>query len=309
MAVDYYTLLGVDKTASAQEIKKAYRRLAKAYHPDATRNDAQMAARFKEIQQAYEVLTDPEARAIYDRPPAEAPKVRARQGDTGSLNEIFSQLKTLWKGKPVKGDDKEQSLSVTLAEAFNGAKRFVSVVHDDECDACHGLGRQDGNFCPKCKGDGVVTVSRQLEVKIPAGVREGSKVRVKGEGAKGRRGGARGDLYLITAVQAHHLFQLEEDGHVLLDLPVTPAEAFLGCEVEVPTLSGRVKMRVPPQTNSGTVLRLKGKGLPALLDHPQGDQLLKVRIVLPKSGSSEEQKVYQRLLELQKDDPRRLWKL
>lgn len=307
--MDYYQLLGLDRSASTPEIKKAYRRLAKEYHPDTTRNDPARAARFKEIQQAYEVLTDPEARAIYDRPPVTRKAKSQKPGDTGSLNEIFQQLKGLWKGKPIRGEDKEQTLSVTLAEAYNGAKRYVSVIHEDECDNCHGLGRQDGGFCPKCQGEGVLTIPKQLEVRIPPGVREGSKVRVRGEGAQGRRGGERGDLYLVVTVQPHHLFQLEDDGHVLLDLPVTPAEAALGCEVEVPTLSGRVKMKVPPQTNTGTVLRLKGKGLPALKENPQGDQLLKVRIVLNRGLGSEEQQLFKRLLELQKDDPRRIWKL
>jgi molecular chaperone DnaJ len=343
---DYYKTLGIPKTADAKAIKQAYRKLARKYHPDQNPGNAASAERFKEINEAHEVLSDPEKRQRYDtlgpdwaryaeagpggfgaRPGGPGPgghRVHVDQsGDLGGFSEFF---RTIFgdlgaRGSPFegvefedrgpfrpggrgrRGGDLEAEVEITLEEAYTGARRAIEFQQLEPCATCRGSGRQGKAVCATCGGSGQVPQSHRVEVKIPAGVRDGSRVRAAGEGGAGAGGGTRGDLYLRVRVAPHPLFERREDD-VHVELPIAVWEAALGAEVEVPTLRGKVSMKIPPETSSGRTFRLPGYGLPHVKGGGRGDQYVRVRLVLPRDLTAQERAVFEQLRGLRRESPR-----
>jgi len=343
---DYYRILGVARNADDKAIKSAYRKLARKHHPDVSKG-AGAAEKFKEINEAYEVLSDPEKRRRYDslgpdwqryaQGPAGQPGAgfpggfhveygnaedvggfsdffrtifgdlgaRADRGRGGRQSVDFEGLEDLLgrggSRRRRRGDDVQAAVEISLDEAFNGARKSFSLESEEPCPACHGSGNVDGKPCPTCHGRGWQRAQRQLEVKIPAGVRTGQRVRVPGEGSGGAD--ARGDLYLIVNVAPHPLFERKGDD-LQIELPITAPEAALGASVEVPTLRGRVSMKIPPGTGSGRTFRLPGYGMPRVKGGGAGDQLVRTKIVVPTSLTAEEKELYTKLQSLRSDNPR-----
>lgn len=325
---DYYKTLGVSRDADDKAIKAAYRKLARKHHPDVARGkDA--PERFREINEAYEVLSDPEKRRRYDTlgpdwqryvepQPGQGFRVqyggeedfsdffRSVFGDLGARSgrgESFS-VEDLLGGRGQRrrrGQDVQTAVEITLDEAQAGARKSLTLELDEPCAACQGAGHAGGKVCATCGGQGWQRTRRQLDVKIPAGIRSGQRVRVAGEG--GGAAGGRGDLYLVVTVAPHPQFERRGDD-VVLELPVTAPEAALGATVEVPTLRGKVSMRIPAGTSSGRTFRLPGYGMPRPRAAGAGDQLVKVRIVMPANLSGEERELYERLRGLRADNPR-----
>ncbi len=341
---DYYKTLGVEKTADAKAIKQAYRKLARKYHPDQNPGNKAAADRFKEINEANEVLSDPEKRRRYDelgadwaryadagpggfggRPGGAGPggyRVHVDQsGDLGGFSEFFRTFfgdlgarggrfegvefedQGLFgaRGRARRGQDLETEVEITLEEAHAGARRTLEFQQLEVCGTCRGSGRQGKEPCGTCGGSGQVARSHRVEVKIPAGVRDGSRVRAAGEGGAGASG-PRGDLYLRVRVQPHAVFERREDDlHV--ELPIAVWEAALGAEVEVPTLRGKVSMKIPPETSSGRIFRLPGYGLPHVKGG-RGDQLVRVRLVVPRELTPRERALFEELRGLRPAPPR-----
>jgi DnaJ-class molecular chaperone len=276
---DYYSILGVARNASEREIKQAYRRLARQYHPDVNPGDKSAEARFKEINEAYEVLSDKEKRQKYDQfgDQWQAPSWDFSQGGTrvyfgeADLDSLFDDLlhgfRSSRQAQPRRGRDIEYSVVVTLEEAYHGTTRTIS------------------------RGDG-----KRLEVKIPPGVRDGSRVRLAGKGGQGY-GRARGDLYLVISVKPHPLFERRGD-NLNVGVVVPLAVAMLGGEVEVPTLKGKLALKIPPETQNGRIFRLAGQGMPHLGNSSRGDLLARVKVVLPANLTQQEKELFKQLGQL-----------
>src|SRR6266478_281938 len=326
---DYYRILGGRRNADDKTLKSAYRRLARKYHPDVAKTkDA--GERFKEINEAYEVLSDPKKRQRYDtlgsdwqryaQPGPGAPGGSRVQyggdlGDLGDFSEFFRSVFGDLGGRragfdaedlfgarrPRRGQDVQASVEITLEEAFSGTHRTFALDLDEPCPTCQGAGNVKGQPCATCHGGGWQRTRRQVDVKIPAGVKSGQRVRVSGEGAGGA--GARGDLYLAVTVAPHPFFERKGDD-VHLTLPITAPEAALGTSLEVPTLRGKVSMKVPPATSSGRTFRLPGYGMPRLKGTGAGDQLVAVKIVMPSDVAPAERELYEKLAALRRDNPR-----
>jgi molecular chaperone DnaJ len=317
---DYYKTLGVDKQATAEDIKKAYRKLARQYHPDRNPGDKQAEARFKEISQAHDVLGDPEKRKQYDSGSGAFASGAGPGGgfggfgnfdfDASSMGDILSNLfggstsgrRVRTKPRSEKGADLEAQVSISFDQAVSGAQVPLQVPMHATCPTCHGTGAKPGTApsvcprcegrgietqgqgmfsisqpcslcggtgtviedpCPTCNGAGAVRTVKRLRVNIPAGVRDGSRIRLSGKGEPGRNGGPPGDLYLITHVDASPLFKRKGD-NLEVEVPLTIPEALRGAEVQVPTLNGTKTLRVRPGTAHGTVQRLRGEGPPKL---------------------------------------------
>ncbi|MGH7164321.1 MAG: DnaJ C-terminal domain-containing protein [Nitrospiraceae bacterium] len=328
---DYYDVLGVPRTATADEVKKAYRRLARQYHPDlhSGPKKSQMEQKFKEVNEAHEVLGDPGTRKKYDHyghrwQEAEA-YVRARQQagagagmgpqfsfdeeqDFGDIFEtLFGRGSRTGSGSAFKrfatpGADLEAGVQLTLREVLTGVTRRIQLAEKVSCTACGGTGHHRGRPCAACDGTGSRTEHRTIEVKIPAGVQDGTRVRVAGKGQPGRHEGRRGDLYLQVHVVSDGVFRRQgSDVHVTL--PVWPWEAALGAEVLAPTLTDPVRVKVPPGSLAGGKLRLKGKGLPTA-SGGRGDLFFRLQIVMPSSLTDEDRKLYEQLGRARHPDPR-----
>lgn len=345
---DYYDILGVEKDASLEEIKKAYRGLALKHHPDRVQADQKKEAeeRFKEISEAYAVLSDPEKRAVYDQyghtgfdrrystedifRTTDFSSVFEDLGFSGSIfEEIFGGSSDPFGGgrRSSRGGDIEYELPLAFEEAARGVTKTVTLPRREICPQCHGQGgeriscsgcqgtgqiRQSAGFmviartCPRCggqgsqvkkacltcNGDGRVVVERKIEVKVPAGVESGMRLRLGGEGEPGTR--RRGDLYVHLMVKPHPIFR-REDADLLIDYPVGFSNVALGSEVEVPTMNGRVSMRIPPGTQSGTVFRVRGKGVPDVHDGRIGDLLVRVTVETPTNLNPNQRKVVEEL--------------
>ncbi|HEY92504.1 MAG TPA: DnaJ domain-containing protein [Dehalococcoidia bacterium] len=291
---DYYNILGVERGASEREIKQAYRRLARKYHPDVNPGDQSSEAKFKQINEAYEVLSDKEKRQKYDRFGdqwqyadqfaqagwQQTPSWDSSQGgstfhlDEDEIGSLFDDLlrgftpgASSRRAQPRRGRDVEHPMKVTLEEAYHGTARTISL------------------------GDG-----ERLEVKIPPGVKDGSRVRIAGKGGQGY-GGTRGDLYLVISVKPHRLFERRGDNlHVEVSVPLVVA--MLGGEVQVPTLKGKLALKIPPETQNGRAFRLAGQGMPHLDNSVRGDLLAKVNVVLPTNLTQQQKELFKQLGQL-----------
>jgi len=324
---DYYQVLGLSKSASADDIKKAYRRLARQVHPDlhSGSKKSEMEKKFKELNAAHEVLSDPDKRKKYDQyganwEQAEAYEQARRQAgargesgpETSFGGEGFSDIfENLFKGRgrsgggrgfAIQGEDLETEVQLTLAEVFTGVTKRIILQEPVTCPTCQGSGTLRGRPCPTCQGHGATLQPSTIEVRIPAGVQDGTRVRVAGKGQAGSNGGKPGDLYLRVAILPDKVFRRQgSDIHV--SLPVYPWEAALGADVMAPTLMEPVRVKVPPGSRADSKLRLKGKGLPAAAGG-HGDLFLTIQIVMPPSLSDEELKLYEQLRAIPHPDPR-----
>jgi len=338
---DYYQILGVQKGASADELKKAYRKLAMQYHPDKNPGDKKAEEKFKEISHAYDVLSDDQKRAAYDRFGHDAFNQGAGGGGGGGAGaagfdfssgfaDIFEDLFGMNGGgrrqagpqqqTAARGSDLRYNLSITLEEAFKGKQETIKVTTSVSCEVCHGSGAEKGTkpvTCPTCNGQGRVratqgffTVERTchtcqgtgkiikdpckncagsgrvrkektLAVNVPAGVEEGTRIRLAGEGEAGMRGGAAGDLYIFISVKEHALFK-RDSADIHCAVPIKMSTAALGGSVEVPTIDGsRVKVTIPEGTQSGHQMRLRGKGMSVLREHHRGDMYIHTEVETP----------------------------
>lgn len=332
---DYYEILGVARTATQEDLKKAYRRLARQYHPDlhSGSRKSQMEQKFKELNEAYETLRRPESRKMYDRyghrwqeaeayekarreagaGPGMGPEFEFREGygqgfDVGDIFETFFGQSSRagagagFRGFATKGEDLDTVVRLTLREVMSGATRLVELSEPIPCPSCRGTGRVQGRLCPACRGAGRRTEVKTIEVKIPVGVQHGTRVRVAGKGAPGLHGGKRGDLYLTVELVPDQVFR-PDGADVHVTLPVWPWEAALGAEVLAPTLSGPVRIKVPPASRSGEKLRLKGKGLHSS-SRQRGDLLVTLQIVTPSPMTEQDRKLFEQLSREPRQDPR-----
>ncbi|WP_069804458.1 DnaJ C-terminal domain-containing protein [Thermogemmatispora onikobensis] len=317
---DYYKILGVARGASADEVKKAFRKLARKYHPDVNPGDRFAEEKFKEINEAYEVLSDPEKRRKYD---ALGPNWQDQfagfsgfrrsypygSGRSSTIdfdsNSGFSDFFEALFGRSARtprqefrrraGDNIEQPVEVTLREAYTGGTRTFNIQSTEICPVCQGIGEVHGRACATCGAQGTVVRSKKIQVKIPPGVDNGSRIRVAGEGQPGIGGGPRGDLYLIISVKPDPVFERRGDD-LYLDIDVDLYKALLGGEALVPLPDGRkLMLTIPPETQNGRLFRLAGKGMPRLRSEGQGNLYARVRVVLPMHLSDEERQLFEQL--------------
>jgi molecular chaperone DnaJ len=360
---DFYKVLGVDRNASEKEIKNAYRKLARQYHPDVNPNDPQAEERFKQISQAYHVLGDPERRRKYDQlgpqwHTAGQPGTEGFGGfpgfdfqAAGNFADVFEDLfgsfgvgqragrRTRHTAQPERGQDIEHQIAIPFEEALFGASHTIRISMADicpQCDGaggstatcaacggtgfsqtqrgflalqqpcpqCKGSGQQVTDRCSRCGGSGEIERTRKIDVRIPQGVEDGQRIRLAGQGARGRRGGPAGDLYLTVRVGTNPFF--ERKGHDLYcEVPVTFPEAALGAEIQVPTIRGQARLKIPPGTRSGQSFRLRGMGVPHTDGRRAGDQYVKVSIVVPERLTRKQRELIEQLRQEWKDDPRR----
>lgn len=323
---DYYQILGVRRDATDKEIRQAYRRLARQHHPDVNPGDKAAEAKFKEVNAAYEVLSDPEKRKKYDQfgerwqyadqfaqarqgrptghyetrqgPIFDIEDLWEGQGDAGGLFEsLFRRAsggRTTFRSAPRRGDDLEHRVEVTLEEAYNGGSRVIEMQAEQPCSSCGSTGALRNGVCPNCRGSGVTVKVRRLDVKIPPGVKDGSRIRVAGEGKAGFGGGSKGDLYLLISVKPHAVFERQGDD-LYVEVHVPLVDAILGGEVHVPTLTGKLALKIPPETQNGRVFRLVGQGMPKLGVSGKGDLFAKVKVVLPTGLSGREKALFEEL--------------
>jgi curved DNA-binding protein len=327
MAKDYYSTLGVKKSASSKDIKSAFRKLARKYHPDVNPGDEEAERKFKEINEAHDVLSNEETRAKYDRygenwQQAEAfEKARAQYGGGNSqtfhfdINDLLRRqggrggggggfdfgdiLGSMFRGGgqrgPMRGQNVEYATEITLEEAYHGTLRQLHLQGETPCATCSGTGHIASAVCHECQGVGSTVRPRKIEVKIPAGARDGTRVRIAGEGSPGMGGGPRGDLYVVTKVRPHPRFERKGDD-LIQDVPVPVEDAVLGGEVEVETLAGkRIAITVPELTQNGKQIKLKGLGMPHLGKKGQGDLFARIRITIPESLTDEQRGLFQQL--------------
>lgn len=351
---DYYEILGVSKDASKDEIKKAFRQLARKYHPDVNKSPG-AAEKFKEVKDAYEVLSNPEKKANYDQyGEADPNQGFGGQGfggqgfggsDFGGFGDIFDQIfnggsRRRDPNAPRQGSDLQYEMSITFEEAAFGKTTEIRIPKEETCTTCHGTGAQPGTkpescphchgtgqlnteqntpfgrivnrrVCPYCHGTGKVVkspchtcggsgrvkINKKIEVKIPAGIDDGQQIRLSGQGEAGVNGGPSGDLYIVFTVKPHKFYRRSGD-NVFLEVPLSFAQVALGDEIEVPTLYGKVKLRIPAGTQTGTKFRLKGKGIKNVRGYGQGDEHVTVKVITPKHLSEEEKMLFRKLSSL-----------
>ena len=309
MAKSFYETLGVSRSASDKEIRSAYRKLARRYHPDVNPNDTGAEERFKEIQGAYDVLSDEDTRKKYDKYGdrweqadqfEEMERQRAQAGFGGGfgdldLGSVFGGIFGGGPRGPRRGQDVESPTEVTLEEAAAGTARTINLQSSEPCGICGGSGAIGNARCHTCGGAGEALKPRRLEVKVPPGVRTGSRVRIAGEGRPGSGGGPSGDLYLLVTVLPHARFERNGDD-LTVEVAVPYLDAVLGGEVEAPTLTGRVMLTIPPLTQNGRRIRLSGKGMPVLGRRDRrGDLIARVNVVLPEHLSERERALFEEL--------------
>lgn len=342
---DYYETLGVAKDASADDIKKAYRKLARKYHPDLNPGDKNAEEKFKEINEAYAVLSDEQKRAEYDRSGTTFEQFGgfdAFKGFDFDLGDVFGDMfggGFRAERHYIKGKDLVMGVELSIEEAFSGVTRSITVKREIECEICkgsgaessrlcdtckgsgkiqtakgffkiaqpcpdcHGTGRKITAVCKKCGGSGKIITSDTLKVKIPAGVDNGSIVRLRGMGNAGKGGGPAGDLLLEISVRHHPIFNRKGDD-IYIQLPVTFVEAALGAKVEVPTIDGTSMMNLPAGTQSGQRFKLSGKGFVSPRSKHRGNEYVEIRIVVPKNLTESDKKSVKGLESLYKENPR-----
>lgn len=379
---DYYGALGVDRAAKADQIRKAYRRLARKYHPDVNPGNKHAEEKFKDIQEAYDVLSDEKKRKIYDQfgfysdsIPASAYEAYARgaaepapgggptvdfsgfdfgdyapQGERSpgfgtAFRDIFSQIFSRGEGQgeatgPLRGRDIEHHMHLGFWDAIRGTQVRISVAREELCSSCKGKGTRSGHSvacsacggtgkaqraagamrfsmtcarcggtgreqsrCTTCNGAGYIRKPETFDVRIPPGVDTGSRVRVPAKGNAGSNGGPPGDLYILTDVEPHPFFERKGD-NFYVKVPITVAEAALGTKVEVPTIDGPTTIRIPPGTQGGQKLRIRGKGAPSLRANQRGDQFVEVEIRVPRVADERSKEILRELDRLNPTDPR-----
>ena len=355
--IDYYEVLGIQKGASEDEIKKAYKKLARKYHPDMNPGDKEAEEKFKEVNEANEVLSDPEKKARYDQFGFAGvdPNYGAGAGggaygggfDFGDLGDIFGSFfgggfgggQRRNPNAPQRGESIRASVSVSFTEAAFGCEKSVTLERSEQCPTCKGNGCAPGTTpeicpdchgtgtvqtrrqtpmgvfasngpcrkcggtgrlihqpCPDCRGTGAVRKRKTIKVNIPAGIDHGQTISLRGQGTAGKNGGPAGDLLITVMVQPHELFR--RDGvDVFCEAPITFAQAVLGAELEIPTIDGKVKYSIPEGTQTGTVFRLKGKGIPVLNGRGRGDQYVTVTIETPRNLNKEQREALRRFSE------------
>lgn len=376
---DYYEILGVSRKASADEIRKAYRKLARKYHPDLNPGDKSSEERFKNVQEAYDVLSDGKKRQMYDQygvysdngfagpPPGSGPSGAGPTMDFGGFDfsdfvsgatgqgrrthatgsgfrDIFSQFFGGRAGEPQappeKGGDLEYVMDIDFWQAIRGTQARINITRYETCDTCHGSGSAGtgeatcpqckgaghvtqmagamkfnltcprcggsgrlNNACPTCGGDGRVTRTETVEIRIPPGARNGSRLRVPGKGNAGTGGAPPGDLYITTKVEEHPFFHRDGD-NIEIQVPVTVWEAALGAKIEVPTIDGRTLLKIPQGTRNGQRFRLREKGVLNQRTSERGDQIVEVAIQAPDPHDEETRELLRKLARLHPEDPR-----
>lgn len=356
---DYYEILGVSKNSSADEIKKSYRKVAMQYHPDRNPGDKSAEEKFKEAAEAYEILSDQDRRAQYDRYGHAGVSSNGRGGHAGGMNmeDIFSQFGDIFgedifgsffgggqrarsggqRTRGIRGSNLRIKLKLTYEEIAKGVTKNIKVKKYVSCNVCNGSGAKDKNSmqtcstcggsgqvrkvtntflgqmqtvttcpacngegstitskCSNCQGEGRVYAEETVSIDIPAGVQEGMQLNISGRGNAGERGGMAGDLIILIEEEQHK--ELQREGlNVAYELHISFTDAVFGTQIEVPTIDGRAKIKIPPGTQSGKVFRLKGKGFPAVNSYEKGDQLVHVNVWTPQHVSSEEKLVLERL--------------
>ncbi|MBR2299843.1 MAG: molecular chaperone DnaJ [Alphaproteobacteria bacterium] len=356
---DYYEILGVDKSASADDIKHAFRKQAMQYHPDRNPGNKEAEQKFKEINEAYEVLKDEQKRAAYDR----YGKAAFQNGMGGGnpfgegfgfnaedLSDVFSNIFSDFMGggraggrsENLRGSDLAYKLSITLEEAFRGIEKEIKIMTTEPCETCHGYGtadgkeapicetchgrgkirRQQGGFfvfettcptchgeghtikdkCKKCNGQGVIRVEKSIKVKIPAGVEDNVRMRVAGEGEAGKRGGAKGDLYIYISIAEHKLYE-RQDAHLYTSIPVSMVCGALGGKVEIPGIDGqKLEVSIPEGTQTGAQIRLKGQGMPIMRNDKRGDLFVTVKVETPTRLSKKQKELLEEFRTLSDND-------
>lgn len=335
---DYYEVLGVNRSASADEIKTAYRKLARKFHPDLNPGDKAAEERFKELQEAYDTLSDSENRKLFDKygenwkavkqgggpPPPGWEGARAATSsqtagfdfsgfDFGGMGgspgfDIFEEMLggSAGRGRARRrdrGEDVEAQLELSLEEAHRGGRRTLQMQAAEICPTCNGTGLVSDKTCQTCGGSGQVLKPKTIEVNIPAGVRDGSTVRLAGQGGAGMNGMQPGDLYLRIRLRPHPVFRVHGDD-LEIELPIAPWEAVLGTKIEVPTIDGKVDLTIPAGAQSGQRLRLRGQGLNKR-GGGRGDEYVRLKIATPKKITDEEGRLYEELKRVSTFDPRK----
>lgn len=351
---DYYEILGVDKGASEKELKKSYRRMAMKYHPDRNPGDEKAEAQFKEVNEAFEILSDAQKRQAYDQFGHAGVDSNSGMGGasagSGGFGDVFGDIfGDIFSGQAGsgrghsghRGADLQYNMELDLKEAVKGVTKTIEVPSYDACGSCHGSGAKKGsqpttchtcqgqgqvriqqgffamqqtcpecqgsgqiikNPCPDCRGEGRKRTTKSLSVKIPAGIDTGDRIRLTGEGEAGMTGGSSGDLYVQMHVREHAIFQ--RDGrHLYCEIPVSFIDAALGSEMEAPTLDGRVKLKVPAETQTGKMFRLRGKGVTSTRGGAAGDLICKVTVETPVKLSEHQKKLLREFQDsLESDD-------
>ena len=350
---DYYEVLGVNKGASEDEIKRAYKKMARKYHPDLNPDNKEAEEKFKEVNEAYEVLSDADKRAKYDQygfaafdPSSFQSSAEGFGGFADILNDLFgggfggggSRARS---NGPRKGQDRYMQMKISFMDAIFGKTETITIDVDEQCSQCMGTGahsKDDVTVCPTCHGSGTVVTQQRtpfgvfqsqsvcpdcggtgkkirkkcskcggkgyehkrvsVDVKIPAGIQSGQQLRVSGKGERGANGGSNGDLYIEIMVMKHDYF-VRDGRNIYITIPISSVDATLGCSVDVPTVYGDVELTIPSGTQNGQQFRLKGKGVKDLRGSGQGDQLVEVKIEIPKKLSGEEKEMYEKLRKLQ----------
>lgn len=363
---DYYEVLGVEKNANDADIKKAYRKLAKQYHPDVNQNDATAEAKFKEVNEAYEVLSNAQKRSQYDQFGHAGMDPNGFGGfgggfgggfsdfDMGGIGDIFESFfggsgafggrSSRSRTGPQKGADLKYSMEITFENAAFGVEKEISINRMEPCPTCHGSGAKPGTNpttckhcngsgqvqykqntpfgqfvnvktcdvchgegkiitdpCTACSGKGKIKKNTKIKINIPAGIDDGQTISLRGEGEPGLRGGPSGDLFVSIRVKPHSLFK-RQGNDVICEMPITFVQAALGAELEVPTLDGKVKYTIPEGTQTGSVFRLKAKGIPFLRGNGRGDQYVKVEIDVPKRLNDKQKAILREFADISGDD-------
>lgn len=358
---DYYEVLGVEKNANDADIKKAYRKLAKQYHPDVNQNDKTAEAKFKEVNEAYEVLSNAQKRAQYDQFGHAGMDPNGFGGfgggfsdfDMGGIGDIFESFfggsgafgrSSRSRTGPQKGADLKYSMEITFENAAFGVEKEISINRMEPCPTCHGSGAKPGTNpttckhcngsgqvqykqstpfgqfvnvktcdvchgegkiitdpCTACSGKGKIKKNTKIKINIPSGIDDGQTISLRSEGEPGLRGGPSGDLFVSIRVKPHSLFK-RQGNDVICEMPITFVQAALGAELEVPTLDGKVKYSIPEGTQTGSVFRLKSKGIPYLRGNGRGDQYVKVEIDVPKRLNDKQKEILREFADISGDD-------
>ncbi|NLU31417.1 MAG: molecular chaperone DnaJ [Clostridiaceae bacterium] len=351
---DYYEVLGVDRNAAEADIKKAYRRLAKQYHPDVNKGDADAEAKFKEISEAYSVLSDSEKRAQYDRYGHSA--FDGTSGFSGfdfgfgGLDDLFESFMGFGRSRasrrtgPQRGNDLQYSMEIEFMEAAFGATKELNLTRVQNCNVCGGSGSKPGTQpesckrcngtgqirysqstpfgqfvnvrtcdlcggegkvithpCERCNGKGRVTKSSKISIEIPAGIDDGQTISLRGEGEPGLRGGPPGDLFVTIHIKPHPIFK-REGYDVVCDIPISFAQAALGAEIEIPTIDGKMNYTIPEGTQTGTVFKIRGKGIKHLRSSIRGDQYIRVNVEVPVKLSQKQKELLRQFAEIGGDE-------